>query len=62
MKFNKFLDYIEGKHDPKAVLYLQHQNSNLKTEFSVLEDDIDDHIPWVSEAMGGLPDVGTKKK
>ncbi|EOY32967.1 2-oxoglutarate and Fe(II)-dependent oxygenase superfamily protein isoform 1 [Theobroma cacao] len=39
------------------VAYLQQQNDCFRTEYSELESDCDDHIPWASEALGCLPEA-----
>lgn len=48
MTINEFFDYIEKKSPTSDVYYLQHQNSNFTTEFLPIQEDVDDHIPWVS--------------
>ncbi|CAF0861149.1 unnamed protein product [Didymodactylos carnosus] len=51
MKFNDFMDIIEGKDDRKEIVYCQHQNSSFMTEFEKLHGDISE-LKWVKEAFG----------
>ncbi|XP_062326208.1 bifunctional peptidase and (3S)-lysyl hydroxylase JMJD7 isoform X4 [Osmerus eperlanus] len=50
-------DVIEGKVESKGVFYVQKQCSNLMEELPELTGDVEPHIPWMSEALGKLPDA-----
>ena len=54
MTFSSLLDVIEGKVESKGVFYVQKQCSNLMEELPELTGDVEPHIPWMSEALGGL--------
>ncbi|XP_053330438.1 bifunctional peptidase and (3S)-lysyl hydroxylase JMJD7 [Spea bombifrons] len=51
------LDIIEKKKKPPGVFYIQKQCSNLTEEFPELLGDMESHIPWMSEALGKMPDA-----
>ncbi|XP_046873564.1 bifunctional peptidase and (3S)-lysyl hydroxylase JMJD7 isoform X2 [Hypomesus transpacificus] len=57
MTFSSLLDVIEGKVESKGVFYVQKQCSNLMEELPELTGDVEPHIPWMSEALGKLPDA-----
>ncbi|KAM9294406.1 bifunctional peptidase and (3S)-lysyl hydroxylase JMJD7 [Gastrophryne carolinensis] len=57
MTFSVFLDVIEKKRNLPGVFYIQKQCSNLTEEFPELIGDVESHIPWMSEALGKLPDA-----
>ncbi|XP_067099018.1 bifunctional peptidase and (3S)-lysyl hydroxylase JMJD7 isoform X2 [Osmerus mordax] len=57
MTFSSLLDVIEGKVENKGVFYVQKQCSNLMEELPELTGDVEPHIPWMSEALGKLPDA-----
>ncbi|XP_067847318.1 bifunctional peptidase and (3S)-lysyl hydroxylase JMJD7 isoform X2 [Heptranchias perlo] len=57
MLFEDFLDVIERKRAACGVFYVQKQCSNLTQEFPQLLQDVDSHIPWMSEALGKEPDA-----
>ena len=40
--------------EARGVFYVQKQNSNMTDEFKVLLEDVDDNIPWASEALSKL--------
>lgn len=52
MAFSKFLDIIECKVTANGIFYVQKQNSSLKLEFEELIPDLEEHIPWATEAFG----------
>ena len=52
MSFSSFLDIMEGKSEQKGVFYIQKQNSNLTLDLKELVEDIQEDIPWASEAFG----------
>lgn len=54
MTFSSLLDVIEGKVKSGGVFYVQKQCSNLTEELPELTEDIEPHIPWMSEALGVL--------
>ena len=39
------------------MFYVQKQNSNLTDEFSDIISDVEEDIPWFSEAIGKQPDA-----
>ncbi|KAG8560979.1 hypothetical protein GDO81_015204 [Engystomops pustulosus] len=51
MSFADFVDIIEKKTHSPGVFYIQKQCSNLTEEFPELMGDVEDHIPWMSEAL-----------
>ncbi|XP_040916457.1 bifunctional peptidase and (3S)-lysyl hydroxylase JMJD7 [Toxotes jaculatrix] len=57
MTFSSVLDIIEGKVEECGVFYVQKQCSNLLEELPELTDDVEPHIPWMSTALGKLPDA-----
>ncbi|XP_061599223.1 bifunctional peptidase and (3S)-lysyl hydroxylase JMJD7 [Cololabis saira] len=57
MSFSSVLDIIEGKVQDSGVFYVQKQCSNLLLELPELMDDMEPHIPWMSSALGKLPDA-----
>ncbi|XP_065109754.1 bifunctional peptidase and (3S)-lysyl hydroxylase JMJD7 [Paramisgurnus dabryanus] len=58
MSFSYLLDIIEGKVKRGCgVFYVQKQCSNLTEEIPELTGDVLTHIPWMSEALGKLPDA-----
>lgn len=57
MTFSSVLDIIEGKVQASGVFYVQKQSSNMLEELPELADDIERHIPWMSTALGKLPDA-----
>lgn len=57
MKLADFLDIIEKKTSSPGVYYIQKQCSNLTEEFPELIGDVENHIPWMSEALGKRPDA-----
>ncbi|XP_077320663.1 bifunctional peptidase and (3S)-lysyl hydroxylase JMJD7 isoform X1 [Lithobates pipiens] len=57
MKLADFLDIIEKKTSRPGVYYIQKQCSNLTEEFPELIGDVENHIPWMSEALGKSPDA-----
>jgi len=52
-----FIDIIEDKRKQEGVFYIQKQNSNLTQEFPQLLQDIEEDIPWATEALGKRPDA-----
>lgn len=52
MTFSSLLDVIEGKVKSNGVFYVQKQCSNLTEELPELTEDVEPHIPWMSEALG----------
>ena len=40
-----------------GVPYVQHQNSSLTVEFPQLVEDVEEHIPWATEALGHRPEA-----
>ncbi|XP_036398847.1 bifunctional peptidase and (3S)-lysyl hydroxylase JMJD7 isoform X1 [Megalops cyprinoides] len=57
MTFSSLLDIMEQKEEGQGVFYLQKQCSNLMEELPELTGDLETHIPWMSEALGKLPDA-----
>ncbi|CDQ62680.1 unnamed protein product [Oncorhynchus mykiss] len=57
MTFSSLLDVVEGKVESRGVFYVQKQCSNLTEELPELTGDVETHIPWMSEALGKLPDA-----
>ncbi|XP_029972927.1 bifunctional peptidase and (3S)-lysyl hydroxylase JMJD7 [Salarias fasciatus] len=57
MTFSSMLDIIEGKVQASGVFYVQKQSSNLLEELPELTEDVERHIPWMSTALGKLPDA-----
>ncbi|XP_041669257.1 bifunctional peptidase and (3S)-lysyl hydroxylase JMJD7 [Cheilinus undulatus] len=57
MTFSDVLDIIERKVRRRGVFYVQKQCSNLLDELPELTDDIESHVPWMSTALGRLPDA-----
>lgn len=57
MTFSSVLDIIQGKVQPGGVFYIQKQCSNLLEELPELTADVEPHIPWMSTAVGRLPDA-----
>ncbi|XP_030633742.1 bifunctional peptidase and (3S)-lysyl hydroxylase JMJD7 [Chanos chanos] len=57
MTFSSLLDIVEGKTKSAAVFYVQKQCSNLTEELPELIGDVQPNIPWMSEAIGKLPDA-----
>lgn len=57
MTLSAVLDVIEGKAQQQGVLYVQKQCSNLLDELPELTDDLEPHVPWMSTALGKLPDA-----
>uniref|UniRef100_A0A8C5PXK3 Bifunctional peptidase and (3S)-lysyl hydroxylase JMJD7 n=1 Tax=Leptobrachium leishanense TaxID=445787 RepID=A0A8C5PXK3_9ANUR len=57
MALSNFLDIVEKKSHQPGVFYIQKQCSNLTEEFPELLLDVESHIPWMSEALGQLPDA-----
>ncbi|KAG8449438.1 hypothetical protein GDO86_016188 [Hymenochirus boettgeri] len=57
MLLSHFLDIMEKKTMSPGVFYIQKQCSNLTEEFSELLNDVESHIPWMSEALGKRPDA-----
>lgn len=53
MRFNRFMDIIEGKQSYNGIVYCQHQNSSFTTEFQQLNDDIHE-LSWVRESFGSF--------
>ncbi|KAM9466088.1 bifunctional peptidase and (3S)-lysyl hydroxylase JMJD7 isoform 1-T1 [Clarias gariepinus] len=57
MTFSAVLDIIEGREKHGGVFYVQKQCSNLTEELPELTGDVQVHIPWMSEALGKMPDA-----
>uniref|UniRef100_A0AAY4BUV5 Bifunctional peptidase and (3S)-lysyl hydroxylase JMJD7 n=1 Tax=Denticeps clupeoides TaxID=299321 RepID=A0AAY4BUV5_9TELE len=59
MAFSSLLDVVEGRGGAgqPAVFYVQKQCSNLIEELPELTGDVESHIPWMTEALGKLPDA-----
>ncbi|CAG5866964.1 unnamed protein product [Menidia menidia] len=57
MSFSSVLDVIEGKVSRTGVFYVQKQCSNLLRELPELLEDLEPHVPWMSSALGKLPDA-----
>uniref|UniRef100_A0A667ZBE5 Bifunctional peptidase and (3S)-lysyl hydroxylase JMJD7 n=1 Tax=Myripristis murdjan TaxID=586833 RepID=A0A667ZBE5_9TELE len=57
MTFSSLLDVMEGKVQKQGVFYVQKQSSNLLQELPELAADVEEHVPWMSEALGKLPDA-----
>ncbi|CAL8303281.1 unnamed protein product [Boreogadus saida] len=57
MTFSSLLDVIEGKVEQPGVYYVQKQCSNLTEELPELTADIEEDIPWMSQALGRSPDA-----
>ncbi|XP_058255011.1 bifunctional peptidase and (3S)-lysyl hydroxylase JMJD7 isoform X2 [Hemibagrus wyckioides] len=58
MTFSALLDIIEGRNKSSGVFYVQKQCSNLTEELPELTADVQQaHIPWMSEALGKMPDA-----
>lgn len=49
-----FSDFLKELDNPSAtsVSYIQKQNSNMTSELAELLDDVDEHLPWATEAFG----------
>lgn len=43
--------------EKRGVFYVQKQCSNLLDELPELTDDVEPHVPWMSAALGKLPDA-----
>ena len=56
MTFSDFLLTFDGQipsNFPEGVYYIQKQNSNFTSEeYSIIQNDTEDHIPWATEAFG----------
>ncbi|XP_006632536.3 bifunctional peptidase and (3S)-lysyl hydroxylase JMJD7 isoform X1 [Lepisosteus oculatus] len=57
MPFSSVLDIMERKVESEGVFYVQKQCSNLTEELPELTEDLETHIPWMSEALGKKPDA-----
>ncbi|KAM8921752.1 bifunctional peptidase and (3S)-lysyl hydroxylase JMJD7 [Pelodytes ibericus] len=57
MRLADVLDIVEKRETVPGVFYVQKQCSNLTQEFPELLQDVESHIPWMSEALGKLPDA-----
>lgn len=57
MTFSALLDVLERKQEGAGVFYVQKQCSNLTEELPELTGDLETHVPWMSEALGKLPDA-----
>lgn len=59
MEFDEFLKLLEeSRANPElGVPYAQHQQSSLSAEYSLLVEDAAEHIPFATEAFGGLPEA-----
>ncbi|KAJ8399505.1 hypothetical protein AAFF_G00412170 [Aldrovandia affinis] len=57
MTFSSLLDAMERREEGAGVFYVQKQCSNLMEELPELTGDLETHIPWMSEALGKLPDA-----
>ncbi|KAE8587146.1 hypothetical protein XENTR_v10021878 [Xenopus tropicalis] len=57
MFLSDFLDIVEKKSNTPGVFYIQKQCSNLTEEFPELVEDVENHIPWMSETLGKSPDA-----
>ncbi|KAG7277772.1 hypothetical protein CRUP_023060 [Coryphaenoides rupestris] len=51
MSFSSLLDVLEGKVEKQGVYYVQKQCSNLTEELPELTADIEEEIPWMSQAL-----------
>ena len=40
-----------------CVPYIQHQNGSFTSEYAALAHDAQPHLPWASEALGGMPEA-----
>ena len=54
---SKFVDIIKNPDSANGVFYIQKQNSNLIEEFRDIIKDVEDEIPWASQAFGKKPDA-----
>ena len=52
MTMGQFLDILESPNEHSGVFYVQKQNSNLTEEFEDLNDDVEPHIPFATNAFG----------
>ncbi|XP_061898457.1 bifunctional peptidase and (3S)-lysyl hydroxylase JMJD7 isoform X2 [Entelurus aequoreus] len=57
MTVSSVLDVLEGKVKRRGVFYVQKQCSNLLDELPELTGDVEAHVPWMSTALGKLPDA-----
>ncbi|CAJ1074939.1 bifunctional peptidase and (3S)-lysyl hydroxylase JMJD7 [Xyrichtys novacula] len=58
MTLSAVLDLMEEKRRRRrGVFYVQKQCSNLLDELPELTDDLESHVPWMSTALGKLPDA-----
>ncbi|XP_028294165.1 bifunctional peptidase and (3S)-lysyl hydroxylase JMJD7 isoform X6 [Gouania willdenowi] len=57
MSLSSVLDIMEGKMKVGGVVYVQKQCSNLLQELPELTSDMEPHVPWMSTALGKLPDA-----
>ena len=47
----------EEQGDSNEVCYLQQQNNCMAEVFQPLLEDMDEHLPWATKAMGGRPEA-----
>ena len=52
MTMGEFLDVMDSPNEHSGVFYVQKQNSNLTDEFDLLNDDVEPHIPFATNAFG----------
>lgn len=57
IKFSQFMEILRNPGQYHGIYYLQRQNSNLTNELPELLEDIEQDIPWATEAFGTLPDA-----
>ncbi|GLJ12483.1 hypothetical protein SUGI_0191910 [Cryptomeria japonica] len=58
MPFPEALQYIAGsKLGERGVAYAQEQNGCFFSEYSLLAGDVEEDIPWATEALGTKPDA-----
>ncbi|KAJ7548776.1 hypothetical protein O6H91_07G026400 [Diphasiastrum complanatum] len=50
-------EIVEVNKSGRGVAYAQHQNNCFLSEFGLLASDAEVHIPWATEAFGGLPEA-----
>ncbi|KAH9321141.1 hypothetical protein KI387_015780, partial [Taxus chinensis] len=58
MPFPEALQYVAGsKRGERGVAYAQEQNGCFASEYSLLACDVEEDIPWATEALGSKPDA-----
>ncbi|KAK9450942.1 cupin-like domain-containing protein [Limtongia smithiae] len=57
MKFTEFIQAMTDRKNEKIVHYMQSQNNNMSTEFTVLAPDVGEDLPFATEALGMPPEA-----